>query len=1138
MSDETRSRFASLPLSLVYHINRICDDYEVACRAGQRPRIEDYVRSEAEPARAALLRELLAAELAARVRRGEAPTPQEYCDRFPSEAELIRAVFGEAAATPGPDAPAADRADRSWAAEDITLGGSSGDPAIRQALAATRLGRSGDRRRFRILRPHARGGLGEVFVAYDEELRREVALKEIRLDRADQPQGCERFLLEAEVTGGLEHPAIVPVYGLGRYDDGRPYYAMRLVRGESLKDAIARFHATDGPRRDAGARALALRRLLRRFVDACNAVAYAHSRGIIHRDVKPANILLGPFGETLVVDWGLAKNVARAGDAEDTPEEGPPRPGSGRVADLTQTGSTLGTPQYMSPEQAQGDLKRIGPRSDVFNLGATLYGLLTGRPPFQGDGALDVLRAAQAGEFPPPRRLDPTIDRALEAVCLKAMARAPEDRYGSAQALAEDVERWMADEPTSAWREPASRRLVRWLARHRTGVTAAVVATLFALAGTAAVLGVQTKAYADMTSANGKLRVANGELFASAKREHQRFELALEAIGTFHGEVSQDLLLKGKQFAGLRARLLGAAADFYGKLERLLVGRADPQSRAALGRAYYELGEITAQIGRSADALAVHRKGLAVRRELAGRPGADAEAVLDVVRSLNAVATLLGYSGDEAGYLESAGEALELAEGLAAAGRGSDEANFGLARCLLWSSIDVARRRPKEGLNRARRAATILSDLVAHHPAEARYQEELAWAQDNLGIILEENFHRPAEALAMAEAAAAIYSKLADVQPSAYRLQNALAVSHKNISVKLFHLGRHDEAIAAQRRAVATWRRAAEADPGSASLANNTALGLDGLAEYLAQTDPVEALAALAEARPILSRLAAADPGDVDYPSNLAINHLITGIALATLGRWGEMEREFEASEAIWRKLADGHPSDGRAQIGLADALCGSGWALWSAGRAADAAAAFGHERPVREALVAAEPTAPAPRDELARCETYAAAALLATGRTKEARACCDRAIALREELVRRDPADAGFAQGLAESLMRFGFARRAAGDPAGAAADWRRAEALYASHPPEGEGAIFRACCHGALAGLAGAGGSGVSADDGASHAERAMAVLRQACAGGYRDRALLRVEPGLDPLRGRADFQLLMMDLALPADPFAAAP
>src|SRR5262249_20241143 len=161
--------------------------------------------------------------------------------------------------------------------------------------------------RYRILRPHASGGLGDVFVAEDQELHREVALKEIRPQHAHNTHSRGRFLLEAEITGGLEHPGIVPVYGLGQYADGRPYDAMRFIYGDNLKEAIRRFHEADVPGRDPGERALALRQLLRRFMDVCNAVAYAHSRGVLHRDLKPGNIMLGKFGETLVVDWGLAK---------------------------------------------------------------------------------------------------------------------------------------------------------------------------------------------------------------------------------------------------------------------------------------------------------------------------------------------------------------------------------------------------------------------------------------------------------------------------------------------------------------------------------------------------------------------------------------------------------------------------------------------------------------------------------------------------------------------------------------------------------------------------------------------------------------------------------------------------------------
>ena len=162
----------------------------------------------------------------------------------------------------------------------------------------------------------------------------------------------------------------------------------------------------------------------------------------------------------------------------------------------TLPGSALGTPAYMSPEQAAGDLEHLGPRSDVYSLGATLYCLLTGRPPFEGDVG-EVLRAVQRGEFPPPRRLDPTIDPALEAVCLKAMAHRPADRYASPRALAEDIERWMADEPVSAWREPLSRRARRWARRNRTAVTAAAVALLAGVVGLSAVLAVQTQAKAD-----------------------------------------------------------------------------------------------------------------------------------------------------------------------------------------------------------------------------------------------------------------------------------------------------------------------------------------------------------------------------------------------------------------------------------------------------------------------------------------------------------------------------------------------------------------------------------------------------------------------------------------------------------------
>jgi tetratricopeptide (TPR) repeat protein len=331
--------------------------------------------------------------------------------------------------------------------------------------------------RFRILRPHAKGGLGEVFVAHDGELQREVALKEIQEYYADDPQSRARFVLEAEITGGLEHPGIVPVYGLGAYADGRPFYAMRFIRGDSLQDAIARFHAAEKPRRDPGERKVALRELLRHFVDVCNAIAYAHSRGVLHRDLKPGNVMLGNYGETLVVDWGLAKVVGRT-NGETAAPEGSLRPVAASATDRTRMGAALGTPAFMPPEQAAGRLDQLGPASDVYSLGATLYCLLTGKAPFESG---DVLQRVQRGEFQPPRQVKRKVPAALEAVCLKAMALRPEDRYDNALALAADIKHWLADEPVSAYREPWRIRARRWARRHKPAVaalTAAGVAVL------------------------------------------------------------------------------------------------------------------------------------------------------------------------------------------------------------------------------------------------------------------------------------------------------------------------------------------------------------------------------------------------------------------------------------------------------------------------------------------------------------------------------------------------------------------------------------------------------------------------------------------------------------------------------------
>lgn len=318
--------------------------------------------------------------------------------------------------------------------------------------------------RYAIEKMHAEGGLGRVWLAYDRWMDRNVALKELHTRFNNETLLQHRFAQEAKITGQLEHPNVVPVYERGvRPETGQPFYAMRFLKGRPLGEAIADCRNKG----KSPAAVVAMSRLLAAFVSICKAVAYAHSRGIIHRDLKPENILLGEFGEVMVLDWGLAKVIDAAEDSLANVCVDSPAP-TNRLA--TTVGSVVGTPGYMSPEQASGDQSRLGRHTDVYGLGAILYEILTGRAPHAPasnesfDSAIERIATAPAAKV---RTIEPRAPAPLAAICDKAMAFAPSDRYRHVIDLANDIERYVAGEPVDAFPESYARRLARWINRRR-----------------------------------------------------------------------------------------------------------------------------------------------------------------------------------------------------------------------------------------------------------------------------------------------------------------------------------------------------------------------------------------------------------------------------------------------------------------------------------------------------------------------------------------------------------------------------------------------------------------------------------------------------------------------------------------------
>jgi serine/threonine-protein kinase len=757
--------------------------------------------------------------------------------------------------------------------------------------------------RFRILRPHARGGLGEVFIARDEELRREVALKQIQDRYAGDPESRARFLLEAEVTGGLEHPGIVPVYGLGCFPDGRPFYAMRFIRGDSLKQAIERFHRADVPGRDPGERTLEQQRLLRRFTDVCNAIAYAHSRGILHRDLKPGNVMLGPYGETLVVDWGLAKPIGRVEGLEGTAVERTLHPSSGSGVTPTQVGSAVGTPQFMSPEQAAGRLGELGRASDVYSLGTTLYCLLTGQAPFQDQEVGTVLGKVQAGDFPPPRQVKKDVPRALEAICLKAMALRPEDRYDSPGSLADDLEHWLADEPVSAWREPPLTRARRWARRHKT----AVVGALAFLFTTVVALAISTVVISRKQQETDDAR----------RRAESSFRQAQAAVDRYLKEISENRLLKVPGLQPLRKDLLVAARGFY---EEFVKERGeDPTVRADLATAYMNLGRITGETGSRQESVDLYLKARPILETLA-RERPDDQRIpyqLAVISgNLGRLYAEMGQVGDASAAYR---DALDRAGALMKQHPESVE-NRRLQGYVLTQSHRVYRALQEPDRLEAvlTRAIEVRAGLVQENPKSAEDRANLAETKGYLGdyYVRRNQIDR---GIGLVKEAIAEWDALAKEQAHDQGYASALANTLVILGMMESGINRKREAVEPLERALAIRERLARENPSVVAYRQDLATTLGYLADaYGALGRKDRSGESFRRAREVWESLVRELPESADMRHGLAFTLYAHGIHQADAGRVEESERLLRTADEMFEGLARQNPQQPRYSEGIA----------------------------------------------------------------------------------------------------------------------------------------------------------------------------------------------------------------------------
>jgi serine/threonine protein kinase len=1062
--------------------------------AGERIPAETYLAEHPSlRANPELALDLVYGEYLLREQLGEAPSAEEYAERFPPFAgefqlqiELHRAVRSD---------PALDDTPREPGRKGGAL--TPGLPVVPGYRVLERLGR---------------GGMGVVYKAWQTALKRVVALKMIWGRDPSDPEQRARFRGEAEAVARLRHPNIVQIYEVGEHE-GRPYFSLEFVDGGSLDRVLAGIPQPV--------------RLAARLVETVAlAIHHAHQQGIVHRDLKPANLLLQNanckmqianchpanlqfafcnlhFAIPKITDFGLAKILdSRSGEAP--------------TAAQTQTGQVLGSPSYMAPEQAAGRTRDIGPATDVYSLGAILYEMVCGRPPFQGATALDTLEQVRSQEPVPPSRIQPKVPRDLETICLKCLEKDSQRRYASAQELADDLGRFLAGEPIRARPAGMWERGLKWARRRPAvaGLAGALAAAVVGLLGlgtwsyvqinetldekTAALnakeverqkaVQAQSEANRHRREAVKQRRQALRDRDAARKERDQarRFlGIACLAVDQFYTVVGQDALFHQPHMERLRRQFLQAALRYYEQLARERVD--DPQLLTEQARSYMRYAQVTAQVESVPRALAVAGRGC------------------DQFERLHRQ------------YPDHA----EITHGLAMAQ--SQRAD------LLCDLV-----RPQEAHAGYGRAIGLMDGLTGTHPGRQDFQHTLASAYHNRGLLLV-MLGKFAEAEPAYVKALTLKKELAGFQngdatpnnqesrprfgtspkDAAVLYQRSLALTLVELAALYQMTGRVGKAEAPCRQGRTIYLRLARTSPGNTRYQLDLGRASVALANiHLALDQADKARSGLVEARKIFERLVKAHPTVAEYRKGLAVAENNLGAVNHAAGELSRAEAAYRQASLEFGRLAFANPAVAEYTIYLAQSTERLGAVLRDRGKLAESLGRYDRAVQIAEGVARAGGRDRRADQLLWRAYTGRAESLNRQGRHGAALADLDRALPA-SPLPFRD----------AVRLQRAGTLARLGKH--GEAAAEAEAVAGQASAGPDIPYCL--ACVHALCA-------EAVLRDKGledrerqaAAHGNQAMRLLERAHAAGYFRKAAMveqvKKDPDLEALRRRGDFRELV--------------